>query len=689
MKFAYPSGSRPLDGYTIKRGVGRGGFGEVYFATSDAGKEVALKCIQRHLDVELRGVKQCLNLKHNHLLDLYDVRIDEEGVSWVIMEYVSGDTLTEALERHPEGLPLEQVARWFLGIVQGVAHLHNHGIVHRDLKPGNVFIDQGEVKIGDYGLAKFISCSRRSGQTESVGTLHYMAPEIGQGRYGKEIDVYALGVVLYEMLTGRVPFEGESSQEIIMKHLTSDPDLSIIPDKYFNILSNALAKDPEERFSSAQTLLDALEGLSTPRSAALAPEPPLVVSEKPRPATPIFIGDDTPEEITLGPLKEKPAAVAAKPRGNDGASPFAQVAAAQGASQPTGSQPVRNGHAGSGHAGSGQAANGPTLGDEPIARAVQHSWRGAHHWWSHGSLNTFGKVCVLLAVAVVLLANSTWLAPLAMVFAAVYLVYFGIRSIVVSATTGSAALETPAPPSTMRRAHHRRRRFSWREQAQAHIENKSSSERLTELIGSLLLSAIVAAVVSFLALMVSGLPLDGAVSTWTWYAWMVLTCTGGAWAVLAVSKMWEGRTGDAMLRRFVMLIVGLVVGGVAFTTHEMLFLDSQLESMTMRPIAQTFITAGAYRENGALELTGFLVYFALLFAAPRWWSLSDPLRSTRLRLWATLACGLWAWVIHLLWTFPQPMGMILAATIAVSVQLASPWMNPGERARIRQTLREV
>lgn len=176
IKFAYASGSRPLDGYTIKRGVGAGGFGEVYYATSDAGKEVALKRIQRNLDVELRGVSQCLNLKHANLVALYDIRYDDEEQAWVVMEFVAGESLQDVIERNPNGMPHEEVDRWFQGIARGVAYLHDHGIVHRDLKPGNIFMDQGTVKIGDYGLSKFISCSRRSGQTESVGTFHYMAP---------------------------------------------------------------------------------------------------------------------------------------------------------------------------------------------------------------------------------------------------------------------------------------------------------------------------------------------------------------------------------------------------------------------------------------------------------------------------------------------------------------------------------
>src|SRR5712671_1097065 len=93
LKFTYASGSRPLEGYTIKRGVGRGGFGEVYYATSDAGKEVALKLIRRNLDVELRGVTQCLNMKHPNLIALYDIKTDNMDDQWVVMEYVSGESL--------------------------------------------------------------------------------------------------------------------------------------------------------------------------------------------------------------------------------------------------------------------------------------------------------------------------------------------------------------------------------------------------------------------------------------------------------------------------------------------------------------------------------------------------------------------------------------------------------------------
>ncbi len=257
MRFTFPSGSTPLDGYTIKRGLGIGGFGEVYFAISDSGKEVALKRIARNLDVELRGVRQCLNLKHANLIDLWDIQIDDHGENWVVMEYVSGPSLRDVLTANENGLTPDDLVWWFQGITAGVHYLHQNGIVHRDLKPGNIFQDNESelVKIGDYGLSKFISCSRRSGHTESVGTVHYMAPEIGRGIYGREIDVYSLGIVLFELLTGRVPYEGESTQEIIMKHLTATPDVSALSAPFDKVVTKALVKDPVERYGSVTEML--------------------------------------------------------------------------------------------------------------------------------------------------------------------------------------------------------------------------------------------------------------------------------------------------------------------------------------------------------------------------------------------------------------------------------------------------
>src|ERR1700758_968726 len=250
MKFNYSSGQRPLEGYTLKRGIGRGGFGEVYYAVSDGGKEVALKLVRGNLDVELRGMAQCLNLKHPNLLTLYDIRTDAQGDHWVIMEYIGGEPLSVAINRHPQGLPRDLVQQWFAEMARGVACLHSHGIVHRDLKPGNVFLENGTVKVGDYGLSKFISSSQHTAQTQSIGTVHYMAPEISSGNYNKQIDIYAAGIILYEMLTGHVPFEGDSAGEILMKHLTTPPDLTKLPPEYVPVVGKALAKNPAHRYAN-------------------------------------------------------------------------------------------------------------------------------------------------------------------------------------------------------------------------------------------------------------------------------------------------------------------------------------------------------------------------------------------------------------------------------------------------------
>ncbi len=289
MKFLYSSGQRPLEGFTLKRGIGRGGFGEVYFAVSDGGKEVALKLVRGDTQIELRGVAQCLNLKHPNLINLYDLRTDSQGDRWVVMEYVSGEPLNVVLGRHPNGLPRELASEWFLGLARAVSYLHDHGIVHRDLKPANIFLENGSVKVGDYGLSKAIGTSQRTAQTQSVGTVHYMAPEISTGNYGKPIDTYAAGILLYEMLTGRVPFEGESSGEILMKHLTSPPDLSKVPSEYLPIVSKALAKNPAQRYASMTEMARAIEAIgqaAAPLARGANREAEATRSPNPTPARP-------------------------------------------------------------------------------------------------------------------------------------------------------------------------------------------------------------------------------------------------------------------------------------------------------------------------------------------------------------------------------------------------------------------
>jgi hypothetical protein len=308
MKFIYNSGQRPLDGYTLKRGIGRGGFGEVYYAVSDGGKEVALKLVRGgNLEIELRGMAQCLNLKHPHLVSLYDLRTDPQGDHWVVMEYIAGEPLSAILNRHPDGLPQELAQQWFLALTKAVGYLHDHGIVHRDLKPANIFVENGVVKVGDYGLSKFISNSQHTGQTQSVGTVHYMAPEISTGNYNKQIDIYASGIILYEMLTGHVPFDGESAGEILMKHLTTPPDLSKLPGEYVTIVGRALAKNPAHRYVSLAEMAKAVEVLGREPQPVFKVQPPQATAPPPIPKKTVPRPEPIPTVLPVPSLRGQAA----------------------------------------------------------------------------------------------------------------------------------------------------------------------------------------------------------------------------------------------------------------------------------------------------------------------------------------------------------------------------------------------
>jgi len=255
MAFCFRQGDRPLAGYTIERGVGRGGFGEVYYATSDGGKEVALKYLRDNPQVELRGVAHCLNLKSPHLVAIHDVKQNPDGDYFVIMEYIAGPSLRDLMNSESNGLGPQKAAYFLREIGKGLAYLHDRGIVHRDLKPGNIFYEDGYVKIGDYGLSKFMAASQHSGQTVSVGTVHYMAPEVGSGNYDRTIDIYALGVILYEMLLGHVPFTGATMGEVLMKHLTAQPEVDNLPEPFPRVIRKALEKDPKDRYQTVQEMV--------------------------------------------------------------------------------------------------------------------------------------------------------------------------------------------------------------------------------------------------------------------------------------------------------------------------------------------------------------------------------------------------------------------------------------------------
>jgi uncharacterized RDD family membrane protein YckC len=263
MAFTFKHGDRPLPGYEIRRGVGRGGFGEVYYAVSDGGREVAIKYLHSNADVELRGVRQCMNLKSPHLVTIFDVVGTAAGEAFIVMEYIHGPSLRDLLATQPGGLGVARATFFLQEIAKGLAQLHASGVVHRDLKPGNIFYDEGYVKIGDYGLSKSVAQSSAGHHTTAVGTMAYMAPEVGSGRYSCSIDIYALGIILYEMLLGRVPFEGQSPGEVLMKHLLNQPEVDALPAPFGEVIRKALAKAPQERYQNVEDLIRDVLGAET------------------------------------------------------------------------------------------------------------------------------------------------------------------------------------------------------------------------------------------------------------------------------------------------------------------------------------------------------------------------------------------------------------------------------------------
>jgi len=630
VKFLYPGGARPLEGYTIKRGIGQGGFGEIYYAVSDAGKEVALKLIRRNLEVELRGIRHCLNLKHPNLLALFDIRQDAGGDNWVVMEYASGGCLEDALEQNPEGMPLELAIEWFHGIAAGVAYLHDRGIVHRDLKPGNVFMDEGFVKVGDYGLSKFISCSRRSGQTESVGTVHYMAPEIANGRYGKEIDIYALGIILYEMLTGNVPFDGESVGEVLMKHLTAQPDLSALGEPYRSVVGTALEKDPEKRFRTVPEMLAALPG--PPAGAASG------------------IGGYVAAGTIVG---------------------AAAVGAAARAGAPNAVNLVR----------------AEVVDDEPVLRAIRQGCRNVRTAWIEANLATPVKVLILVIGLFALLANSKVLIPLAVVSLILYAAYRLVRMVVLKVQGGGrgatfredfAAGPTrmsprrPNDPALAQTLPARRR--GKKDLPAPAMPYKSRRERFTELVGSLLISSLVALAMCVVMVLLksyhTGRPMPEQC------AWLVMMSIVGTWAVLIPSKFWEGTRGEPALRRFVMMVVGLGLGVFAFAGAQLFMID--LPYTQSFPEPSHYTPDGFYRDGHPL-LMAYMACFGTLFLVLRWWRQADPLRLSRLTLWSMIVSVATAGVVAWAWRFPQPWLPMVAGAVSVSVQLASPWLHPAKR----------
>ncbi|MFN4146758.1 MAG: serine/threonine protein kinase [Runella sp.] len=226
--------NRTIRGYVLTQWLGSGGMGEVYQAYHQSNhRQAAIKLLNR-IDQVARFKNEAYiqaSVKHPHIAALYEFVI-EHNVPCIIMEYVEGITLEKLIQRQGR-LPEPFVWKIMEQITKAVAHLHQKQIIHRDLKPGNIKINrESHAKLLDFGIAKALYTPRLTQEGYIVGTAHYMAPEQFQGQVGIHSDCWALGVLMYEMLTGHLPFEGRTETEVrikIEKGQYPEPDL-IVPE---------------------------------------------------------------------------------------------------------------------------------------------------------------------------------------------------------------------------------------------------------------------------------------------------------------------------------------------------------------------------------------------------------------------------------------------------------------------------
>lgn len=281
-----------LGKYQIVGLLGKGGMAEVYKAFHpNLERHVAIKLLQSSADTPdfaarfKREATAVARLRHPHIVQVYDFDSDADR-AFMVMELVEGGTLKDRLAKlreQKQRLVPPEVRRIFAQLAEAVAYAHAHGIIHRDLKPANVMFDaSGNVLLADFGIA-VIAGSARSTATDAVlGTPAYMSPEQCKGERGDErSDIYALGVILYEMTTGDVPFDADTPVGVIMKHLTEPlpPPSTIspdVPDDIETAIATALSKDPSERYQVVGEMLAALSAGEAITVAARTPadEPP-------------------------------------------------------------------------------------------------------------------------------------------------------------------------------------------------------------------------------------------------------------------------------------------------------------------------------------------------------------------------------------------------------------------------------
>lgn len=287
-----------LDGrYRLVRRIGVGGRGVVYEARQEEmGRGVAVKLLAEGFaerrDALMRFKREgraAGRLNHPNVVVVHDFRINEDAEAYLVMELCDGGSLADELLKDDKA-SFARTAEVLIAVSAAVHAAHRAGIIHRDLKPANILISGGVVKVADFGLATLAEDDPAVGLTgeHAVGSPHYMSPEQAQGvPADARSDVYGLGVIAYEMLTGFVPFSGSSVTAILMKHLTEAPRSPttldpLIPVEASRAVLHALEKEPSERFQSATEFAEAL-GAALGTGARARPGSDARASTKPVP----------------------------------------------------------------------------------------------------------------------------------------------------------------------------------------------------------------------------------------------------------------------------------------------------------------------------------------------------------------------------------------------------------------------
>ena len=262
-----------LDGrYEIQEIIGVGGMAVVYKAHDNVeNRTVAVKILKEEFVSNEEFIRRFKNeskaiavLSHPNIVKVYDVSFGDL-IQYIVMEYIDGITLKEFIERQGS-LRWKDAVYFTIQILKGLQHAHDKGIVHRDVKPQNIMVlSDGTIKVADFGIARFARNEQRTITDKAIGSVHYISPEQARGeKTDEKADIYSVGVMLYEMLTGQLPFEAESAVSVAIMQLQRDPKLPTeinpaIPVGLEQITMHAMQKTPERRYQSASELLCDLE----------------------------------------------------------------------------------------------------------------------------------------------------------------------------------------------------------------------------------------------------------------------------------------------------------------------------------------------------------------------------------------------------------------------------------------------